>query len=770
MKSKTCCLLGLILIVVSVLTVANLVYAVSVTATITVGNEPTGMAYDSAKGEIFVVNHAQNSVSVVSDGTNAVVSTISVGSGPYKVVYDSSKGEVFVVNEVANTVSVISDNTNSVIATVTVGTQPTGAAFDSAKGEIFVTNSLNATVSVISDSTNTVIKTINVGLGPINAAYDSAKGEVFVVDYAQNAVSVVSDSTNAVVATVNVGTSPAYAAYDSGKGEVFVVNEGGNFVSVISDNSNAVTRTINVGTTPYGAAYDSGTGEIYVINHADNSVSVISDTDYTVVATVTVGTSPYGAVYDSAKGEIFISNAGYNTVSVISDSSGTSTSSSPTTSVTPSTTSTLSSSPATSTSPTSATSPTISSVNTIAATPTQTITIQGNGFGNTQPQTLTLSDGSVDTVGGGTGLPGSGGTPVIQFNDITNGWGAGYRISPSTGYDLIGINLVKWSNTQIVIGGFGSQLNSTGQFNINTGDSIQIIVITPGGTTQYTTTVGSSTPTPTSSPSLLQQVWVPKPTNTALAVGVTTAAVAAVSVIFALISNPLGAAGGKASEKTKGLIPDNIKDWLSEVVSSRREIHVETKAGSLFKPTKLEVIAYTTATIVLAVSFSYVKVITLNQIWELLPVFFLTSVLVGFVQKFISISYLRSKGVWSEHKIWPLGLLLFLFTTFAFKVPFSSPTRSAHEEKKLTDRLGAIASVIEIIVSLGFAAFFFLLLIAGFPAVGGAGLDMCVIGSFFGTFPISPMSGKDIFNHNKRLWATLFIVTLIIFVAWLLLI
>jgi hypothetical protein len=49
-------------------------------------------------------------------------------------------------------------------------------------------------------------------------------------------------------------------------------------------------------------------------------------------------------------------------------------------------------------------------------------------------------------------------------------------------------------------------------------------------------------------------------------------------------------------------------------------------------------------------------------------------------------------------------------------------------------------------------------------------LSMCVIGSFFGTFPISPMSGKDIFSHSKRLWAGLFVATLIIFVAWILLI
>jgi len=220
-------------------------------------------------------------------------------------------------------------------------------------------------------------------------------------------------------------------------------------------------------------------------------------------------------------------------------------------------------------------------------------------------------------------------------------------------------------------------------------------------------------------------------------------------------------------EKTKGIIPDNIKQWLEEVVSSRREVEGEEKVGSIFMPTKIEILAYITSIVVLTVCFSYVKVITLGQIWLLLPFFFITSVFVGFVQKFFSIVYLRSKGVWSENKIWPLGLILFLSTTFAFRVPFSSPTRSVHS-KKFTERLSAISSASEILISIAFAGLFFILLKRGYVAIGDAGLSMCVIGSFFSTFPVSPMSGKDIFDYSKRLWLLLFITTLVIFVAWLL--
>ncbi|MGD0645941.1 MAG: YncE family protein [Candidatus Bathyarchaeia archaeon] len=624
MKAKVLRLLVFIFLMIFACSIANSVHAIAVTSTITVGGAPWGVAYDSGKSEIFVVNSAAGSVSVLSDSNYAVLAKVTVGTSPYRDLYDSNKGEIFVANYGANSVSVISDKTNKVVATVTVGTSPSSFTYDSAKGEIFVANSGGGTVSVISDSTNKVVATVTVGTGPYDLDYDSAKGEVFVANAYSRSVSVISDGNNQVVATVAVGSGPLGVAYDSAQSEIFVANSVSGTVSVISDTANTVIATPTVGSSPAATVYDSGKGEIFVLNRSSASVSVISDSNNTVIATVAVGTNPYGAAYDSGKSEVFVANEGDGTVSVTSDASSTSSSPSPTSSASSGPTATPTSSP------------------------TQTVA-------------------------------------------------------------------------------------------------------------------------PSSTPNIVQQVWVPNPTNTVAAVGVSAVVMGAFSLLFAAISNPLGDVGGTVSVKTKGIIPDNLRQWLEEVVSSRRKLEAIEKSGSLFKPTKTEILAYIVLIIVLAVSFSYVKVITLSQIWVLLPVFFATSFIVGFVQKFFSIVYLRSKGVWSEHMIWPLGLVLFLFTTFAFKIPFSSPTRSVNS-KKFTEHLGALVAASEIFISIAFAGFFFLLLRGGYAAIGDAGLSMCVIGSFFGTFPVTPLSGKDIFNHSKRLWAGLFITTLIIFVAWLLLI
>jgi YVTN family beta-propeller protein len=618
----------------------------------------------------------------------------------------------------------------AVTSTITVGPEPTGITYDSGKSEIFVVCHTENSVYVILDSTNEVVSTVPVGTGPYKAVYDSGKGEVFVVNEGANSVSVISDSSNAVVATVPVGTQPSGAAYDSARGEVFVANLMNGTVSVISDNSNSVIATVHVGSGPINVAYDSGKGEIFVVNYVSNSVSIISDSSNTVIATAPVGTSPTYAAYDSGKGEVFVCNSGSNSVSVISDGS-----------------------------------------NTVTATVNVGTTPYGAAYDSATGQIFVANheDNSVSVISDNTNA-------VIE--NVTVGT-LPYGIAYDPGKGEIFVTNAGY-NTVTVISDSSSALVSPSSTSMSAGTA------TPASTPTTQTTAPSSAPStnptatltasptqtavPSSAQGLLQQVWVPQPVNAAVAVGVSAAVVGIVSIAFAVISNPLGEAGGKVGERTKGLIPDNIKEWLEEVVSSRRKLSLEEKAGSFFKPTKLEALAYVTAVIVLAVSFSYVKVITLNQIWEMLPVFFLTGVLVGFVQKFFSIAYLRSRGVWSEYKIWPLGLILFLFTTFAFKVPFSSPTRSVHQEEKLTERLGALASTSEILIALAFAGLFFLILELGYTAVGGAGLDMCVIGAFFGTFPIAPMSGRDIFKHSKSLWGALFVATLVVFAAWLFLI
>jgi hypothetical protein len=154
--------------------------------------------------------------------------------------------------------------------------------------------------------------------------------------------------------------------------------------------------------------------------------------------------------------------------------------------------------------PNSAGAPVISSVSPISATRLQTIVIRGSGFGNVQPEFLDFGDGSVDTVGGGD-------TPALRIynQDGLKSWQAGVQDNPSSGADSISIILVNWSDTEIVLGGFGTALKTDGEgpWNLSPGDQLLISVLTTNGQAVYTATVGSGvgsgepepalTPTPT---------------------------------------------------------------------------------------------------------------------------------------------------------------------------------------------------------------------------------------------------------------------------------
>ncbi len=261
--------------------------------------------------------------------------------------------------------------------------------------------------------------------------------------------------------------------------------------------------------------------------------------------------------------------------------------------------------------------------------------------------------------------------------------------------------------------------------------------------------------------------WVPQLTNAVIAPAAAVVATAVASIAVAAAIAPVGAPTDKITKEASDLMPSTIKQWLSSFVSSKRKLKVEEKTGSIFKPTKGETIVYILAISLLTFSFSYVKVPNLSDILVVLPTILGTSIFVGFVKTFASIAYSRHKGVWTEYRLWYFGLATFIITTFAFRVPFSSPTRSVHFSPRLTEKLSAILSMASVLMDLAFAGFFLAIFLGGFKLIGSTGLAMCIIGAFFDTFPIAPMNGKSIFNHNKALWTALFFVTLSIYIAWL---
>ncbi len=295
-------------------------HADSLLASIPVGSNPYGVAYDPANGNIYVANAGGNSVSVINEVTNSIVTTFLVGNFPAGVAYDSANGNIYVANLMSNTVSVINGATNTVITTIGVGASPAGVAYDSANGNIYVTNFGGNTVSVINGATNTVITTIGVGASPFGVAYDSANGNIYVTNFGGNTISVINGATNTLVSNIAVSNGPAGVAYDSANGNIYVTNYGGSTVSVINGATNTVITTIAVGANPIAAVFDSVNQEIYVANSASNSVTSINGTTNTIVTNTPVDINPTAITFDPTTHSIYVACYTSNTVDVILDS------------------------------------------------------------------------------------------------------------------------------------------------------------------------------------------------------------------------------------------------------------------------------------------------------------------------------------------------------------------------------------------------------------------------------------------------------------------
>ncbi len=80
---------------------------VLVTATVTVGNQPVGVAVNPAGTFAYVANNSDSTVSVINLATNTVTATIPVGSSPFGVAVNSDGTFAYVTDESGNAVSVI---------------------------------------------------------------------------------------------------------------------------------------------------------------------------------------------------------------------------------------------------------------------------------------------------------------------------------------------------------------------------------------------------------------------------------------------------------------------------------------------------------------------------------------------------------------------------------------------------------------------------------------------------------------------------------------
>jgi len=264
-------------------------------------------------------------------------------------------------------------------------------------------------------------------------------------------------------------------------------------------------------------------------------------------------------------------------------------------------------------------------------------------------------------------------------------------------------------------------------------------------------------------------VWAPSAEGALVAGALTVGITSGVSALASAVSNPENFPSNSLAQKINDVLPDSSKKWLESFISSKTEEAIEHRVGFPFMLTKQEIFSLAVSLSVLTFAFSYAKAETLNQIFSLIPIVLVTSIIVEVVKDFVREVVARSQGVWSEYRLWYFGLAMFLISAIVFKAPFSSPNRIRHHSPKFTKCSVGLVSLTAVIVPLAFAAIFYMLFVNGFTLIGNMGLVISLTMAFFDTLPIPPMNGKDIYDWSKVLWLTLFIAAFALYALCLLL-
>jgi YVTN family beta-propeller protein len=294
----------------------------AVVGSVTLGYAPDDIAVDTGTGTLFVSDGLARNVSEISGASNRLVGAVPGGIAGYfsGLAYDTSKREMFVIQGLTAEVGIIPDSTGNLTREVRAGSGPDALSYDQEDNEILVTNRYSDNLSVISDQTNMSAASVGVGEQPQGIAFDPGLNEAFVSDSAVDDVSVVNLTSRSLTTTIRVGYNPIGILFDPGTNDIYVANADSNNVSVISTASNTVVRSVEVGSAPYALTLDPSTHELFVTDSGGTNVTVIDDGNNTVIESVQVGSAPNGVAYDPLNGLVYVAASTSGSISILSTS------------------------------------------------------------------------------------------------------------------------------------------------------------------------------------------------------------------------------------------------------------------------------------------------------------------------------------------------------------------------------------------------------------------------------------------------------------------
>ena len=296
-----------------------------VSATIPVGEAPFGIAVTPDGKYVYVTNHEDNTVSIISTASQEVIKVISVDKLPGGIAVSPDGKFAYVGHFDADAFAVISTASQEVVDMFDVGHELGGIMAISPDGTtIYVSQFPGAGgIIIISTATKQAIREIDVKPS-MDIAIAPDGGWVYVVDPIHEELVQISTANQEVVGRIPLGQD----AHDFTQ---FAVSPDGDFVYVPVDNavtfvstkSKEVVGTIEIGSEALGTFSLAGIAVspdgkyVYVANGDEDSVVIISTETNSVTDSITVGRRPGNIVVSPNGSAIYVGNSLDGSVSVI---------------------------------------------------------------------------------------------------------------------------------------------------------------------------------------------------------------------------------------------------------------------------------------------------------------------------------------------------------------------------------------------------------------------------------------------------------------------
>ena len=307
--------------------------------TLVVGLDPTGLAANPVRNEVYAVNTRSGTISVIDAERNQVVRTIGVHRRPFSlsVTRDGRRG--YVADSGSNLVSVVDLIERREVATAATGEQP-GLARVSPDGRSVVVSNLGSgsvsifaadpapnsspalthratfagcpgatDIAILPDSSKAFVacsaahQVMAIGLAAAPATWAARQNSSLLRDH--------------MLTLLDVGGTPVHLALKPDGGEIFVSNFASDSISEIATSTNEVGGTYIIASHPSHALVSADNGTLWISNFAADSISLYSIDDGKLVGSVRTGSAPDALAFSADEHLLLAADAHSGDVAVI---------------------------------------------------------------------------------------------------------------------------------------------------------------------------------------------------------------------------------------------------------------------------------------------------------------------------------------------------------------------------------------------------------------------------------------------------------------------